>query len=286
MLMLFAMRQKIRGVKAFIDSLRFRGIFLFWFFMILTFGAVFYATGTTTHILAYTKDEVARVGLFDSIYFSFVTAATIGYGDITPVGIGKILAVIEGMLGMLVYGMVISKLVSVKQEVILDEVYTLSFEENFDRLRSTLYLSRSDISKIVGRIESKAITKQELRDIPTVLHGLDSILNDILRIISNRNQKYSHYVKTVNESHLMIIFNSVHLAGEKVLEFLYALRDNGLSWKNEKMMKELTSIKDSLRVLVEPYAHNRDEQIKKRIGQIHEVAKDIEGFLTDVTVAP
>ncbi len=280
------MQEKRRGLKAFIDKLQFRGIFLFWFLMIISFGLVFYATDSTVHILKYTENGVARVSIFDSIYFSFVTAATIGYGDITPTGVGKALAVIEGMLGMLVYGLVISKLVSVKQEVILDEVYTLSFEEHFNRLRSTLNLARSDISKTIGRIESKTITKQEIKDMPMVLHGLEIVLNDILKIISTRNNRDSHYVKTINESHLSIIFNSVHLAGEKVLELLYALRDNGLSWKNEKMMKELTSIKDSLNVLVEPYSSHRDEQLKKRVAQIQGVVKDIDGFLTEIKVTP
>src|SRR3989344_8004833 len=104
------MQEKRGGLKRSIDQLRFPGIFAFWFLMILGFGILFYATNTTVHILTYTQDHAARVGLADSIYFSFVTAATIGYGDITPIGIGKFLAVLEGMLGMLTYGLVISKL--------------------------------------------------------------------------------------------------------------------------------------------------------------------------------
>ncbi len=271
-----------RGIRPFIDRLTFLQIFLFWFSMITLFGVIFYATNTTVHILTYTQEKTSQVGLADSIYFSFVTAATIGYGDITPIGLGKILAVLEGMLGMLVYGVVISKLVSVKQEVILDEVYTLSFEEHLNRLRSTLYLSRSDISKTISKIEGNALTKQELRDIPMILHGLDSVLNDILRLISTKTQMENHYIKTLEEVHLGLIFNSVHLTAEKVLELLYAFRDHGLSWKNEKMTAALISIKDSLRLLVEPYDNHADEQVKKRALHIRDTAQDIEGFLRNI----
>jgi hypothetical protein len=37
-----------------------------------------------------------------ALYFSGVTFATIGYGDITPVGVSRLLAVLEGLLGILI----------------------------------------------------------------------------------------------------------------------------------------------------------------------------------------
>jgi hypothetical protein len=49
----------------------------------------------------------------DFIYFSFVTLATLGYGDLTPQGdIGRMLAVIETMLGQLYLVGVVAILVS------------------------------------------------------------------------------------------------------------------------------------------------------------------------------
>jgi hypothetical protein len=36
------------------------------------------------------------------MYFSFITMATVGYGDLTPIGgLGRALAVMEGMLGQI-----------------------------------------------------------------------------------------------------------------------------------------------------------------------------------------
>lgn len=271
-----------RGLQSFIDKLSFFKIFLIWFSTIFTFGVIFYFTNTTVHILTYTTDKAVRVGLTDSIYFSFVTAATIGYGDITPIGIGKVLAVLEGMLGMLMYGLVISKLVSVKQERILEEVYNLSFEEHLNRLRSTLYLSRADLSKMIAKIENQRITKQELKEIPSIIHGLDSVLNDILKIIStNCNQ---NFIKTMEDIHLRILLKSVNTTAEKVLELLYTMRDNSISWKNERLVEELKSVNKSFELLAEPYKHYHEEHISKKATLITNNAKDIKGFLTDVTL--
>ena len=86
-------------------------------------------------------------GFVNSLYFSFITATSLGYGDVVPIGISKFLAGFEVIIGLIVYGVLISKLVGVKQEVLLEEVYNISYEEIIDRLRSGLYLFRSDINR-------------------------------------------------------------------------------------------------------------------------------------------
>ncbi|TCT17935.1 potassium channel LctB [Melghiribacillus thermohalophilus] len=43
--------------------------------------------------------QLQRLGI--AIYFSGVTLMTVGYGDITPIGIGKAIALIEAMIGYL-----------------------------------------------------------------------------------------------------------------------------------------------------------------------------------------
>ncbi|NTV13798.1 MAG: two pore domain potassium channel family protein [Desulfobulbaceae bacterium] len=40
-------------------------------------------------------------GVAHSIYFSFVTMATVGYGDIVPIGIGKFIACVQIVASML-----------------------------------------------------------------------------------------------------------------------------------------------------------------------------------------
>ncbi len=49
------------------------------------------------------------IGIADSLYFSFVTAFTIGYGDIVPVSpIGRVLALSAGLVGLIMTGLVIA----------------------------------------------------------------------------------------------------------------------------------------------------------------------------------
>ena len=52
---------------------------------------------------------VEGISIGNSMYFSFITAFTIGYGDITPITIiGKVLAIIIGLIGIIFTGLVVA----------------------------------------------------------------------------------------------------------------------------------------------------------------------------------
>jgi hypothetical protein len=88
--------------------------------------------------------------LLSAIYFSFVTALSIGYGDVVPVGLMRILAIVEGAGALLIFGCVISKLVSRRQEEMTEEIHRIAFEDRLGRVRTNLHLVLSDIQAIAG----------------------------------------------------------------------------------------------------------------------------------------
>ena len=60
-----------------------------------------------------TSEAAATMNGFTSIYFSFTTLATLGYGDITPAtNVARMLAMIEAMTGTLFVSVMIARLVS------------------------------------------------------------------------------------------------------------------------------------------------------------------------------
>ncbi|MFY0646602.1 MAG: two pore domain potassium channel family protein [Sulfitobacter geojensis] len=59
--------------------------------IVVSFGSVYRLFGL--------EDAVDR---FDYVYFSAVTFTTLGYGDITPSGASRIVALVEALLGYLV----------------------------------------------------------------------------------------------------------------------------------------------------------------------------------------
>jgi len=50
-----------------------------------------------------------KISIADGIYFAFITALTVGFGDLVPrTGASKIITVILAMLGLIVFGIVVA----------------------------------------------------------------------------------------------------------------------------------------------------------------------------------
>lgn len=70
--------------------------------VIIGFGLIYFILSFQGVVLVKTN-ELEHLGvlgtLMESIYFSGVTLLTIGYGDISPIGIGRFIALIEALIG-------------------------------------------------------------------------------------------------------------------------------------------------------------------------------------------
>jgi hypothetical protein len=89
--------------------------------VVLLFGFGFYL------LTVYTPEHGISNGtpgwmVIDSMYFSINTISTLGYGDIIPLGFSKILVSIEVTVGLLLFGIGIAKMISLKSETILKDI--------------------------------------------------------------------------------------------------------------------------------------------------------------------
>jgi len=89
--------------------------------------------------------------LLEAVYFSFVTGLSIGFGDIVPVGFVRVLAVLQGGTCLLVFGAIISKLVSGRQEELTEEIHRITFEDRLGRVRTNLHLVVSEMQELAER---------------------------------------------------------------------------------------------------------------------------------------
>ncbi len=163
-------------------------LFLAYLAMIVLCGGVYWLVGLSPyHGLSAggIPVEMNLRGLATAIYFSFVTATSVGYGDVVPVGAVRIIAVAEAVTGLLIFGAVIAKFVSRRQDEIVREIHRVTFEERLDRVQTNLHLVLSELQavammcddgtcrpeRISARLESAALVfAGELRAIHALLH--------------------------------------------------------------------------------------------------------------------
>ena len=159
----------------------------FWLGMILGFGLVYWGAGISMGWGLQAGNVAVKPdleGLGTAIYFSFVTALSIGYGDVIPVGPLRILAVAEGIAGLLTFGCVISKLVSRRQEELTVEIQRTTFDDRLDRVRTNLHLVFSDFGAVQQlQAEQGSLPAQVLRRLEStvrVFRGELQTVHDLL----------------------------------------------------------------------------------------------------------
>lgn len=102
-------------------------------------------------------------GLLTAMYFSFVTATSIGFGDVVPLGTARVIAVLEGASGLLIFGAIISKLVSKRQEDLIEETHRIAYEARLGRIRTNLHLVLSELQTMSTDCGTGGLTPEKMR---------------------------------------------------------------------------------------------------------------------------
>ncbi len=222
---------KKRVVELWFDKLKFIDILLLWILVISLFGAVYFYSRTESSYLYNNLNNVVVNNVKDSIYFSFIAGTTTGFGDIIPVGIFKVLSVIEVTLGLLLLAVVTSKFVSLKQNIILEELYEFSFNDKISKFRSSLLLFRQNLERLILKAEDGSIKKREVNESYITISHFEDVLTEFLNMINKKSS--SSIIKTIDPVNAELILNSIIHSFEKLLEFITAMEDKKLEWKRE-----------------------------------------------------
>jgi rhodanese-related sulfurtransferase len=134
-----------------IVSLPARGLLALWLGIIIAFGILYWLPtlfGGVSLVAGGQPVGASLGGLWTSLYFSFVTGLSVGYGDVVPVGVMRIPAIAEGAADLLLFGFVVSKFMSRRQDQLLEELHHTAFEERLGRVRTNLHLVLSEFDAI------------------------------------------------------------------------------------------------------------------------------------------
>ena len=134
-------------------------LFLLWIGTILLSGSCFWLGALMgEHGLVEAGRPIGAdlKGFGSALYFSFVTATSIGYGDIVPIGGARVIAVVEAIAALLIFGAVVAKFVSHRQDQLVSEIHRITFEDQLDRIETNLHMVISELLSITAMTETKA----------------------------------------------------------------------------------------------------------------------------------
>lgn len=237
---------KINKVNTILDKFTFVHIFALWVFIVAGFGGFFHLLQDDQSYLYSTVAQEPITSLFDAIYFSFITATSTGFGDIIPFGIYKVFSIIEVVFGLVLLAFVTSKFVYLKQDIILREIYDISFQEKINRVRSSLLLFRQNLNKLIHAVDDHTIRKRDIDDIYITISSFDDILQEVSMLIYRGGD--THFTKSIDPISAELIFNSIIVSLQKLEELIRFLQQRKVDWRREVT---LTTIKKCLEVTTE-----------------------------------
>ena len=243
----------------------------FWLGMIIVFGVIYWLAGIGMGWglqvgNAGVKPDLS--GFATAIYFSFVTALSIGYGDVIPIGALRILAVAEGIAGLLVFGCVISKLVSRRQEELTAEIHHTTFEDRLDRVRTNLHLVFSDLGSVQQlQAEQSALPGQVLRRLESTVRVFRGELRTIHDLLYRSRME-------PDEEALESLLANLAICLQSLLEINSAfVTSNGQSASLDAGLKSIGMLANE--ICGECVPHSYAAALKESMDQIQELARKI-----------
>lgn len=240
-------------------QIRIRQILYLYLLINTCFGVVYFLIATyfsPSHmVIAYNGIPAITsnwAGLFNAIYFSFVSASALGYGDMVPIGALKLIAIIQVISGLALFSFFVTKLVSKKQEYMLEHIYNTSFEEKSRTLRSGFYLLRNNVDALIAKVKTKNISKHELSDsLSLQMMSFSTHMNELHQLL----KQYVH-MKDLDEEKLIL---HLLLCLKSFTDLLSLIHKNKkeLNKKEVKLSKDLV-IQSVLKLyhLFEEHKHN------------------------------
>lgn len=272
-------RREMPAVWKLLDEMSFKKLFSIWFSLIIAFGFVFFLVNSASpgNGLKGLAASSGADSLLNSVYFSFITATSTGFGDITPIGISKLIAIIEVVNTLILFSVFVSKLVSFKQDVILNEIYDIALDEKVNSLRSALYVSASDIGRVTDRliIEGK-ISKMRVESLWTMINVLHENMMEIGMLICPPNAQKSEFIKNIDSLHIELIISGVTISLGKITELLEELDSIPYNWrfvKNVESLKRIISAAEGIRKYYSIFGGR--SSLGSRIEEMQEATEDL-----------
>jgi hypothetical protein len=236
-----------------------------WITGVLLFGMIYFAFTFTNHPLMYNNEPLTRDvnGLGNSMYFSFITAMTIGYNDIVPIGCSKLAVILEAIFSIAILGIFIAKIVAIKQEELERDVEELSFEESTNSAISELYIFRSDVRTITENIVKSKKVNSELKNFEQSLN----MLRLALKNIEHATHKLTAEQKHNGSLRIELILNSINFSLSRMIEMLEAFNHRKANWKKESTTATIAECVKMTQKLYDEYSFLKSEAQGTRVEE-------------------
>ena len=176
----------------------------------------------------------------NSLYYSTITATNTGYGDIVPIGYSRFFAALQSFVELFLFALFVSKLVSSRQDVALQEMHKLSFELTFRNIREDFFIARKDFDLIIRIAQEKKTLSEEddWRRLTVAYQHITSLLHEIPNFYNISSDLY-----VIDPRREALLLDAVQRTTARINQVLTTMNQAGINWlAHRKSTEELQDI--------------------------------------------
>ncbi len=163
--------------------------------VVLSMATAYFCWGPTGHTV-----NAAEHGMVDAAYFSLVTFTSLGYGDLSPIGFGRLVAVLVVLFGLFFIALLVGKFASERQQAVLVLLHTSDCQRRLNHFTSEIDHSITDFKA--------ARLKSTIADVHSAAKRLAALVEATSNyLVFNANQ--ARLMAFGNESALLALYKSL-----------------------------------------------------------------------------
>jgi hypothetical protein len=258
-----------------VSNLSYESLLLLWTTFILCAAVGYYVLSVTSPANGLRLATEGSVNFFSALYFSVITATTVGYGDVTPIGFSQLIAAVQAILTYFLAGMFVTKLLGFRQEAALDQVHRLTMDALMHRMRERLYVVRRDFETAAEAVKSERELSRRTSEL------LSTALTECQNVLAHLPDLYdpNELFKPLDRKHEKVLLDTVLRTMERLCMLLDMLHADGISLDREPLSRE--PLHELLRISSEVFQNWKTLSTHR----LHDEFAALEKSLLDVTSA-
>jgi len=268
-----------------IDKISWKYLLLIAFFIVFLFSMIFY------FFSMYSPENglfsKSKITYFLTIYFSAITFTSLEYSDISPIGISRLLFLIEGIFGLIFLSIFIAKIISERNNRMINKIYSFEYLNFLNIHKKRLSEHRQILPEIVKQIKKDPKGPNIKKDIKYhfgssrtgVLRHIGSTFRTIYNFLDKEKKQKEYFIEEVDVYWMQGLIHSVFVTIKSINKSFLELNDSKVKWKNgstKNLMNFIYSSANSLtNWLLENYPDEeikeKSKKIKKEFAQVKKV---------------
>jgi hypothetical protein len=184
----------------------------------------------------------------------------------------------QAISALLIFALFVTKLVSRRQDSVLEEVHRMTSESIFYNIRQGLFLVRKDFDMLIHELQMrKELTEQDWEILTTAYLQAQNLIEEIPNLYNGQGQDL--YIIDVKREKLLL--EAIYRTIRRTAKFLDTMEEHAIDWKKHKDSVE--EFHELVRVMhnVMPLWREKSPS-KERIQMFDDIVKMSEGLLERV----